>query len=220
MSVPYSLRTAPPPWGGPTALTRTPAIRVRPAWQQHVLSTIAHRSGAGDGRAVQAVGFADMAGFTELSRQMAPDELTRLIRCFEHQAVETVVAHGGRVVKFIGDEAMYVAGTVGAAVDIALTLGDRLAATELAVQLHCGVAYGPTVSVGGDVFGHTVNVASRLTDVARRNSVVVTRAAAQMLDGRADLRTRRVLHLAELKGVGRTPMVSVSRREGGRSPRT
>jgi adenylate cyclase len=214
MSVPYSLRTAPPPWGGPTALTRAPAIRVRPAGQQHVLSTIAHRSGAGDGRAVQAVGFADMVGFTELSRQMAPHELTRLIRCFERQAVEVVVAHGGRLVKFIGDEAMYVAETVHAAVDIALILGDRLAASEVAVELHCGIAYGPTVSVGSDVFGHTVNLASRLTGVARRNSVVVTRDAARRLEDRPDLRTRRVLHLADLKGVGRTPMVSVSRRAG------
>jgi hypothetical protein len=70
------------------------------------------------------------------------------------------------------------------------------------------------------VFGNTVNLAKRLTAVARRNKVVLTKATATVaLADRDDLEQHRVARVFELKGIGRTQIVSVSRRSDDVSTR-
>ena len=115
--------------------------------------------------------------------------------------------HCGRVVKLIGDEVMFVAESIDAAVDIGIGLVMRLAAIEDMPPIHCGIAFGPTVSVGGDVFGQTVNLASRLTTVARAGTIVVPRHGADSLVERDDVHIRRVRRSYDLKGLGSTRIV-------------
>ena len=115
--------------------------------------------------------------------------------------------------KFIGDEAFFVVDDIPAALDVAFEVADRMADGEPPVALHTGVATGPTVSIAGDVFGNTVNLAKRLTDVARKGRVVMPRSDADTLEGRNDLIVRRVTRSFDLKGVGRTSAVSVTRRK-------
>ena len=75
--------------------------------------------------------------------------------------------------------------------------------------IHCGVAFGETVRVGGDVFGPTVNLASRLTELARPGTVVVPRVVGAHLIDREDFDARWVRRPYDLKGVGRTRIVSI-----------
>lgn len=181
-------------------------------WRRHLNAAL----GAWDGEEVGAelaVGFADISRFSTVSRDLAPDELAELVDGFEVAAFDVVAGHGGRVVKLIGDEVMFVADALSTAVDIGLDLIDRMASAPVPVQLHCGVAVGPTVTVGGDVFGDTVNLASRLTGVARRGRVVVPRDTAGDLQERPDLELRRVRRVVDLKGFGRTRLVAVTRAE-------
>ena len=124
-------------------------------------------------------------------------------------AFDVVSAHEGRVVKLIGDEVMFVAKTIDDAVAIAIELIVRLAPIEAVPPVHCGVAFGEIVRVGGDVFGPTVNLASRLTGLARPGSVIVPRADGIHLLDREDLDARWVRRPYDLRGVGRTRIISI-----------
>ena len=80
---------------------------------------------------VLAVGFADMVGFTTLSQQLTEEELAAVVARFEEVAHDTVTGGGGRVVKMIGDEAMFVTESALAAARIGLALAEAYAGDEL-----------------------------------------------------------------------------------------
>jgi adenylate cyclase len=185
-------------------------------WRRHLLATLGRWIGPEDATGDLAVGFADISGFTRLSKALSPDEIAGIVDVFESTSIEVVSEHDGRVVKLIGDEVMYVADQVGDAVDIGLELVDRLATAVDPLAIHAGIAHGPTVTVGGDVFGPTVNLASRLCDVARRGRIVLTREAALELLDRDDLEVQRLRRTFDLKGIGRTRLCSVRRAPDGR----
>jgi adenylate cyclase len=180
-------------------------------WRRHLGAALGRWIDADEEHRELAVGFADVSGFSKLAKQLEPEELASVVDTFETAAFDVVSTHGGRVVKLIGDEVMFVADDVPTAVDIGLDLMDAVARLAVPVALHCGIASGPTVTVGGDVFGSTVNLASRLTDVARRGRLVLPREAARALESRPDLHVHRVRRAFDLKGFGRTRLVTVTR---------
>jgi len=189
-------------------------------WKRHMVAALGRRLDAATDddheTDVLAVGFADLSGFTKFSKGLTPAELTEVVDAFEAAAFDVVADTDGRVVKLIGDEVMFVAPTLAGAARIALDLRDRLVDTELGVELptiHCGLAFGPTVGVGGDVFGETVNLASRLTSVARKGTIVVPRDCLDALAGADDLRVRPSRRTYSLKGLGETRIAVVDRAE-------
>jgi len=115
---------------------------------------------------------------------------------------------------------MFVAESLPVAVDIGLDLADRLRAIDGMPDIHCGIAFGPTVVVGGDVFGPAANLAARLTTIARRGTIMIPRAAAGQLAGRDDIELLRVRQSFALKGIGDTRIVAVRRKQGSTSPRS
>lgn len=133
------------------------------------------------------VGFVDMAGFTTLTRRSSEAELRDVLGSFERLATDVVGGHRGQVVKTIGDEVLYVADDPHDAAIIALELVEAAAADDVLPDLRAGVAFGAVVSRLGDVYGQTVNVASRLTSVARTGAVLVDENLARRLDGSPDL---------------------------------
>jgi adenylate cyclase len=70
--------------------------------------------------ATVVVGFADIAGYTSLSRNVSPAELAAVLEAFEEDAAEAVASHHGRVVKTVGDEVLFVADRPGDGARIAL----------------------------------------------------------------------------------------------------
>ncbi|RLV48431.1 adenylate/guanylate cyclase domain-containing protein [Nocardioides mangrovicus] len=141
-----------------------------------------------------AVGFVDIVGYTSRSKTMEDGELVDLVEHFEDVATSATTDHGGRIVKTIGDEVLFVADDPAAAAELALDLVGRSEADEAFPQVRAGVAYGAVVERLGDVFGPTVNIASRLTSVARPGSVLVDQGMHEVLEGEAYQlhRTRRV----------------------------
>ncbi len=119
-----------------------------------------------------AVGFVDLVGFTEQTRDLPPARLADLIVRFEAEAYDAVTGSGGEVVKLIGDEVMYVADSAEAASLVALALSDAYAGGE--VTPRGGIAFGSVLARGGDFYGPIVNVASRLTSLAVPGEVLVT----------------------------------------------
>jgi class 3 adenylate cyclase len=127
------------------------------------------------------VGFADLVGYTALSRTLSPGELHRLLATFEETVAESVARNGGRLVKLIGDGAMYVADSAAAGCAAALDICARTSETNLPA-VRVGADIGPVISRSGDYFGEVVNRAARLVALARPAAVVVTDAVVKALD--------------------------------------
>jgi adenylate cyclase len=132
---------------------------------------------------VLTVGFADMVNYTRLSRVVDSEELGKLLEQFETRATLLMAEHGGHLVKTLGDEVLFIADDAGAGAEIALKLVESHHADEELPELRAGLACGPVMSRFGDVFGEPVNIASRLTSVARPGTVLVDRALAKALAG-------------------------------------
>jgi adenylate cyclase len=118
------------------------------------------------------VAFADLAGFTALSDRLAIEELGRLAVRFE-ELVAAVAEPPVRLVKVLGDGAMFAADDAGALVAAQLELV-AAAADEDLPPVHAGVAHGPALHSAGDWLGRTVNLASRLCAVAPPWTVLAT----------------------------------------------
>ena len=131
-----------------------------------------------------AVVFVDIVGYTSRSKTLSEAELVDWIEGFESVTLDLVVTGGGRIIKNIGDEVLFVADDVHDAASIAVEMTRRGEDTEDPFpSVRAGVAYGEVVNRLGDVFGPTVNVASRLTSIARPGSVLVDRGAQEALTG-------------------------------------
>ncbi len=129
-----------------------------------------------------AVGFADLVGFTKLGEQLPPEELGRVTGRLEEVARE--VSHGPvRLVKLIGDAAMLASADTTALLESMLELVDAMAEEEDGFPLvRAGLAYGAAFTRGGDYYGRPVNLASRITEVARPGSVLVAPEVVEHID--------------------------------------
>jgi adenylate cyclase len=159
-------------------------------WRRHLTSAASRllsTGSASDPERTMAVCFVDIVGYTTRSQSLEEDELVVWIENFEQVATGTVVDHGGRVIKTIGDEIMFTADDPVAATEIALALTERgLDEDDPFPDVRAGIAYGLVVNRLGDVYGATVNVASRLTSVARPGTVVIDRGAHTAMSGDSD----------------------------------
>ena len=178
-------------------------------WRRHLLGAIGHRLSVDKTELGQAVVFADLSGFARFTKQATAEEIGRVIDTFEAVAFDVVSVHEGRVVKLIGDEVLFVVDTLDAAIATGLDLIERLANADGVPSVHCGIAFGPTITVGGDVFGPTVNLAGRLTKVARSGTIAVPRSGNEYLLERDDLDVRKVRRSYDLKGIGRTSILAI-----------
>ncbi len=156
------------------------------------------------------VGFSDLVGFTALSQELEDAALARLVEDFGAAATNVVGEAGGQIVKMIGDEVMFSADDPLDAVEAALTLAEEMAVMHEGLTVRTGLALGPVVRHEGDLFGATVNLASRLTGLARPGTLLVNDALAERLEGCARFR-QRPLRPRPLNGIGRVRAFAVSR---------
>jgi class 3 adenylate cyclase len=131
------------------------------------------------------VGFVDLVGYTALSRTLTPRELATLLGQFEDLVADVVSTEGGRLVKLIGDGAMFVADGPAAGCRLALGLCERLAVVETLPPARVGADCGSVLSLYGDYFGEVVNRAARLVALANPGTVVVSETAAAGVDGKS-----------------------------------
>jgi class 3 adenylate cyclase len=124
-----------------------------------------------------AIGFVDLNGFTSRSSSLEPNELLNLVMRFEAISIELISRHGARLIKLIGDEVMF------AAVDpddsCAIALGLVAEADAWASGARAGIAHGPVIASGGDLYGEVVNLAARITDIAVPGEVLVNESVMQ-----------------------------------------
>ena len=112
------------------------------------------------------IGFADLVGYTRAAQQLSPTELAGAIRRFEASSGEIIARHGGRLVKLIGDEVMFVVDDAHRAAELVGDLLRAVARDEQLPDIRIGLAAGPLVSHHGDYYGDVVNLAARLVKAA------------------------------------------------------
>ena len=156
-------------------------------WRRHLASAgnrLMASDAAGSDTSRLAVAFVDIVGFTSRSKELTEPELVDWLEYFEAECSGLVVDHGGRVIKNIGDEVLFVVDDPAAAADAALVMTARGSdPDDRFPEVRAGLAYGDVVSRLGDVYGPTVNIASRLTSIARPGSVLIDRGAHDALTG-------------------------------------
>lgn len=165
-----------------------------------------------------AVLFADVSGSTRLYDTVGDTlAITAVGKCVEIFRSSTH-ASGGRVIKTIGDEVMSAFATADAAAETALKIQlgvdalEPVSGSKLGVRI--GFHYGPAVERGDDLFGDTVNLASRLAGVASRGQIILSLDTTQWLS--TALRAAcRPLYSIPLKGKSdEVPICELSWREG------
>jgi adenylate cyclase len=155
------------------------------AWRRQLAAVLDRRLARteviGEPSADGAVGFADLVGFTRLSRQLEDADLAALVEGFEAVSADVVASTGATLVKTVGDEILFIADDAGVAAETAMGLHAAHARDPDVPQMRVGLASGPVLRRMGDVFGSTVNLASRLTALARPDTTLVDAASAAQL---------------------------------------
>jgi len=130
-------------------------------------------------------GFVDLAGSTALAARVSASDYARAMAEFRAVAVATVAAWGGRLVKVVGDGALFLADDAGTGAAVAFALIDACADHPALPALRGGLAVGDVVLDGDDCFGLAVNLAAKAAAVARPGSVLATRDVLERLATKA-----------------------------------
>ena len=149
-------------------------------------------------QAPPAVVFVDLSGFTELTEERGDRIAVRSAAALQEQAHSVATEHGGRLVKLLGDGAMLRLPDAERGLSAALGL---VAAMDEAgtPRAHAGVHAGPVIERDLDLFGRTVNLASRIADAASPGEVLTSETVVRTLD-HDRFRFEPVAH-TELKGI-------------------
>lgn len=188
-----------------------PAV-LEQVWRRHLQVAARRRLLRGDTEDGPGlvVGFADLVGFTALAQQVTDEELAAVVDQFERLAYDVVVAGGGRVIKMIGDEVMFLVEDPIMAAEIAVGLADASRDAAGLGDVRVGMAIGPVLEREGDAYGTTVNLASRATSIAYPGTVVVSPELRDALAENPDFAFRS-MRPRFLKHIGRVNL-SVLRR--------
>ena len=187
-------------------------LQVRHMFEGEGITAAERATGRLPGSRQVAVAFADLAGFTRLGEMLPPEDLQRVAGRLGELAHDVAVPPVS-FVKTIGDAVMFVSTDTDRLIAALLDLIDLAAAHGLP-QLRAGVATGLAVSRAGDWFGSPVNIASRVTGLARAGTVVVTASARKTVGTAAGL-VWSPAGAQHLRGVpGRVRLYRVSRASG------
>lgn len=154
-------------------------------------------------------GFADLVNFSALSNEMDTNRLGELVEIFEARCGDVVASQEGRMIKTLGDSVLFVHDDAERALDIASGLIEVIGQDSRLPDVRIGLATGAIVTRLGDVFGPPVNLAARLTALARRNRILVDDATVAGL--RPDSYEARRLTARPVRGFGLVEPVAVRR---------
>ncbi len=192
------------------------------AWRRHLAAAAGRLEalGAVDAELLSttmSIGFADLSRFTAMTNTLSDVRLGELVENFETRCTDVVTSRDGRVIKALGDAVLFVNPDPREATLTALELVANIGSRDDLPDVRVGLATGSVISRLGDVFGPPVNLAARLSHVARSNRVLVDDVtAADLTDEEFEMRT---LPPRPLRGFGNVSPITVSRRRAFR-PRT
>ena len=183
-------------------------------WRRHLAAAVARVEALGasetDLHTTQlTVGFADIVAFTALTNQLDHARIGDLVEIFESRCADVVAGQHGRVIKSLGDAVLFVNEDPIRAYDTAEGIIAVIGRDPRMPDVRVGLSTGSVVTRLGDVFGPPVNMAARLTAVARRNRIIVDETTAGLLP--EDQFEARPLPARSVRGFGLVEPVAVRR---------
>jgi adenylate cyclase len=183
----------------PTLLNLTLRAHLRESIRRELITEAERRDGELAETRDMAVAFADLAGYTKLGNYLEAPELGSIAGRFAALAAASI-RRPVRIVKTIGDGVMFASSEVAPLVATLADLRKRAAEADPPLPpVRIGAAYGPATARGGDWFGATVNLASRLTGSAKPAQLLVTQAIVER-DGDGVWKRKRKLRLKGVDG--------------------
>jgi adenylate cyclase len=181
------------------------------AWRRHMSAALARldASEADLGTTQVTVGFADIVSFTALSNTLTQEKIGDLVELFESRCADVIAVQQGRVIKSLGDSVLFVNDDPIRAYDTAEGIINVIGRDPRMPDVRLGLATGSVVTRLGDVFGPPVNMAARLTAVARRNRIIIDETTAARLP--VDQFETRRLPARPVRGFGIVEPVAVRR---------
>ena len=161
-------------------------------WRRHMVSILGRTDAEVSSRGredtgpdlyplIRSLGFVDIVSFTQRAQGMTKAALTHMLEDFENTARDVITSRGARVVKTIGDAVMYISDDLLIAADVVTALVDELQKGPDAIRVRASLVEGRVISRSGDVFGPTVNLASRLVDAAEPGGIRLDEATAMAI---------------------------------------
>lgn len=140
-------------------------------------------------RGVRAVLFSDLAGHTDLMRELGDDDGRALLREHEEVTRRLLTAHGGTEIKTMGDGFMasfssVVEGT-RCAIELQRAFARRNAGAEVPLHVRIGINAGEPIEESGDLFGASVIIAARLASEAPAGEIFVPEGVRHLLSGKS-----------------------------------
>jgi adenylate cyclase len=191
----------------PTLLDHQFRAHLRDGMRRELVTESEREVGRLAGTRDVAIAFADLVGYTRLGDHLPAEDLGSIAGRFADLAVGSV-KRPVTLVKTIGDGAMFASPEVPPLIASLQRLVAAVAGEgERFPDVRVGVAFGPATARGGDWFGATVNVASRVAEIARPGRILATEPVHDLAPDEAWHRRRR---RANLKGVdGRLRLFSL-----------
>ena len=162
---------------------------------------------------IRSLGFVDIVSFTQRAQGMSKAALTHMLEDFENTTRDVITSRGARVVKTIGDAVMYISDDLAIAADVVTALVEELQKGPDAIRVRASLVEGRVISRSGDVFGPTVNLASRLVDAAEPGSIRLDESTAMAILRSSQAGRYRVgqCHEVVAKGLGQIVPWSLER---------
>jgi adenylate cyclase len=129
-----------------------------------------------------AICFVDLTGYTRLTEERGDRFAADVTAQLAPLVKDISRRRGGRPIRWLGDGGMFHFRDPARSVDAGLDMVKQAPAMGLP-PAHIGIHAGPVIFQDGDVYGRTVNIASRLAAVAQAGEVVVSEEVAQRADG-------------------------------------
>jgi class 3 adenylate cyclase len=165
------------PWSGPTLAAIYERHRQH-VWAQHSVETaeaVLERAGLFQRvERTPTICFVDLTGYTRLTEEQGDETAARLAARLSALVDAVALRQSGRPARWLGDGGMFLFPEATAAVRAALEMSEGAPAAGLPTT-HIGIQSGPVVFQDGDVYGRTVNVASRIADLAEAGDVLTTK---------------------------------------------
>jgi len=181
-------------------------------WRRHMGAAVARLEAASAGElgtTQLSVGFADIVQFTALSNTLTEQKIGDLVELFESRCADVVAVNRGRIIKSLGDSVLFVNDDPVRAYDTAEGIINVVGRDPRMPDVRVGLATGSVVARLGDVYGPPVNMAARLTAVARKNRIIIDETTASLLPD-DQFETRR-LPARPVRGFGIVEPVAVRR---------
>jgi adenylate cyclase len=170
-----------------------------------VWQALSEAQGRGQGDAELAIVFTDLVGFSDWALEAGDEAALELLRDVGLAMEPSVTAHGGEVVKRLGDGMMAVFDDPAEALAAIVEMRERMDAVEAPGYEPCfraGLHVGRPRRLGGDYLGVDVNIAARVAEEAGGDELLVSDRALEHLDGEAlDVKRKRRFNIKGVKGV-------------------